>query len=156
MQKNKPRLATSLAIASLAVLAACARQPEPGPVLATNPTLGQEIGAAAANKLDIAFPLGGTTLTAEARRQLDIAARLYRDVNPVEMLSLGYTDGVGDEFSNVILAARRARAVKAGLVARGIPSDRVRLQALGESDPANTSDPAAAENRRVTIRWRVL
>jgi OOP family OmpA-OmpF porin len=95
-------------------------------------------------------------LTPEANKQLDLAARLFRDANPVVMFTTGYTDQSGDEYSNVILSARRAEAVKRGLVARGIPANRLLIQALGESDPANTADPLAAENRRVTITWRLL
>ena len=63
---------------------------------------------------------------------------------------------VGSEFNNLLLSARRAEAVKQGLLARGIPADRVKVQALGASDPVNASDPTSPENRRVVIQWRVL
>ncbi len=50
----------------------------------------------------------------------------------------------------------RAWTVKQALVARGIPPDRVMIQALGASDPANAADPRAPENRRVLIKWRII
>jgi flagellar motor protein MotB len=46
--------------------------------------------------------------------------------------------------------------VKQGLIARGIPPDRLLIQAFGESDPAEAKDPLAADNRRVVIQWRLL
>ncbi len=154
MQPSRP-LAV---LAAVVALSACAQRPPPAaePPLATQPSVGQEIGAVAQNKVEITFASGSATLTPAADSQLDVAARLFRDVNPVAMFSIGYTDPVGDEFQNILLSARRAQAVKRGLVARGIPPDRVRLQALGSSDPVNASNPTAPENRRVAVQWRVL
>ena len=54
----------------------------PAPKLASKPGLGQEAGAVVANKVVIEFPEGGARLNGEANKQLDLAARLYRDANP--------------------------------------------------------------------------
>ncbi|MCQ8239539.1 OmpA family protein [Rhizosaccharibacter radicis] len=159
-----------LAIAGLPLflVAACAH-PAPGPnpqaetaqapknvPLATHPDAAQEVGAVASNRIAVTFPRGGTILTPEADKQLDLAARLFRDANPVLMFTTGYADVSGSEYANLLLSARRAEAVKKALVARGIPADRLLIRAYGVSDPANTDDPRAAENRRVTITWRLL
>ena len=120
------------------------------------PTVGQEIAAVADNKIVINFPSGGAALTPGANKQLDLAARLYRDASPVAMFTAGYADRGGDEFENVLLSARRAQAVKGGLVARGIPADRLLIQAFGSSELANTADPRSPENRRVVVTWRLL
>ena len=115
---------------SLALLAACATPvagPNAGataanpPVLESHPSVGQEVGALAENKVEVIFPVGGAVLTPAADRQLDLAARLYRDANPVAMFTSGYSDHSGDEYSNLLLSAKRAQAVKRGLVARGDP-----------------------------------
>ena len=126
------------------------------PALASKTTVGQEAAAIADNRVQVIFPVGIATLTPEANQKLDLAARLFRDANPVAMFTAGYTDKSGDEYGNVLLSARRAEAVKRGLVARGIPANRLLIQALGESDPANATDPLAPENRRVIITWRLL
>ncbi len=127
-----------------------------GPAAPSTPTVGQEIAAVADNKITVTFPQGGATLTPDANKQLDLAARLYRDANPVAMFTAGYTDRSGDEFGNLLLSAQRARVVKGGLVARGIPAERLLIQAFGSSELANSSDPHASENRRVVVTWRLL
>ncbi len=126
------------------------------PPASSKPSLGQEVAAVADNKVEVIFPEGGATLTPQANEQLDLAARLFRDANPVVMFTTGYSDPSGDEYNNLLLSARRAQAVKRGLVARGIPANRLLIQALGESELANSADPRAAENRRVIITWRLL
>ncbi len=136
--------------------AAAAVQAPATVALATKPTAGQEVAAVANDRIQITFPNGGATLTPEADKQLDLAARLFRDANPVLMFTSGYADNTGDEYANLMLSARRAQAVKQGLVARGIPADRLLLQAFGTSDPADPADPAAAANRRVVVTWRLL
>ncbi|NPD65791.1 OmpA family protein [Lichenicola cladoniae] len=136
--------------------AAAAVQAPPNVPLVTKPTTGQEVKAVANDKIEIVFPHGGSSLTPEAAKQLDLAARLFRDANPVLMFTTGYSDNTGDEYHNLLLSARRAQIVKKALVARGIPADRLLLQALGASDPADSSDPTAAANRRVVVTWRLL
>ena len=136
--------------------AAATVQAPPNVPLATKPTAGQEVGVVVNDKIQIAFPDGGATITPAAAKQLDLAARLFRDANPVLMFTSGYADNTGDEYTNLLLSARRAQAVKEGLVARGIPADRLLLQAFGTSDPADPADPSAAANRRVVVTWRLL
>ncbi len=158
-----PLVAACLPILVLAGCATSTAGPNAGatdataPVAQTSkPTLGDEAAAVADNKVQIFFPAGGAVLTPDANKKLDLAARLYRDANPVVMFTTGYADKSGDEYNNLVLSAARAEAVKRGLVARGIPADRLLIQALGESELANTTDPLSAENRRVIITWRLL
>lgn len=106
------------------------------------------------NEVVITFPEGGAPRSEDAGKQLDLVARLFRDAHPVVMFSAGPADSQGGEYNNLLLSARRAQAVKEGLVARGIPADRLLLQAFGVPEPANASDPGAPSNRRVVITWR--
>ncbi len=136
--------------------------PGPTPAAAPGKTGGspahldsEERAVVADNKVVIVFPNGGAALTETADRQLDVGARLYRDANPVLMTVAGYADPQGGEYQNLLLSARRAEAVKQGLVARGLPADRLLLQAFGQSVLANSTDPLAAENRRVVITWQL-
>lgn len=119
-------------------------------------TTGQEVAAGLRNQIQIEFANGSDNLMPGANEQLDVAARLFRDVRPVSMFATGYSDAKGDEFANLILAARRARTVKLALVARGIPANQVLLRSFGESDPIDRSQPDAPANRRVVVTWDIL
>ena len=142
-------------------MAGCAQH---GPVVAdaskaapqNNVTVGQELGAAVHNNLQVSFASGSDRMMPDADKQLDIAARLFRDVRPVMMFSVGYSDAVGNEFANLVLSARRARTVKSALVARGIPADQIQLRAYGQSDPIDKAKPTAPENRRVLVTWDIM
>ncbi len=162
MKRDGLTVSVISAFGLVAVLAGCAGTPKPDATAAATPApvaskkpLDAEAAVIAANKVDILFPEGGAALTPEANKQLDLAARLYRDASPVVMFTTGYADKSGNEYDNLLLSAQRAEAVKQGLVARGIPADRLMIQALGVSELADPTDPVAAQNRRVTITWRL-
>jgi OOP family OmpA-OmpF porin len=139
-------------------VAGCAQSPAlpPEPVAQKNVTVGQEAGTAVHNKIEVRFASGSDSMMPDADKQLDIAARLFRDVRPVSMFSIGYSDAVGNEFNNLLLSARRARTVKTALVARGIPANQILLRAYGQSDPIDRAHPDAPENRRVIVTWDIM
>ena len=66
----------------------------------------------------------------------------------------GHTDTAGSAALNKALSHRRAAAVRQALIAAGVPSKNIRLEARGESDLAvQTGDNVReAKNRRVVIR----
>lgn len=147
-------------LASASFVAGCAQQAptatQPTPAPQQNVTVGQEVGAAVHNQIQVNFASGSDHLMPGADKQLDIAARLFRDVRPVMMFSVGYSNSVGSEFDNLVLSARRARTVKAALISRGIPANQIMLRAYGQSDPIEKSNPAAPENRRVLVTWDIM
>ncbi len=66
----------------------------------------------------------------------------------------GYTDNVGDQQSNLILSAQRAKSVKQFLVdSCGIDSNLIITNAYGEANPVATNGTAEGrqKNRRVEI-----
>jgi OOP family OmpA-OmpF porin len=66
---------------------------------------------------------------------------------------MGHTDSVGTDDYNQKLSLRRAEAVKAYLMSKGIDSARVFTEGKGEADPVedNRSAEHRAKNRRVTV-----
>ncbi|MEO5815696.1 MAG: OmpA family protein [Gemmatimonadaceae bacterium] len=65
----------------------------------------------------------------------------------------GHTDNVGGDARNLDLSSRRAAAVRAALVARGIPEGRLTSGGYGASRPheTNTTLAGRARNRRVEL-----
>lgn len=81
------------------------------------------------------FDFNSAALTQEANEVLDETAAVItgRKINRLKLE--GHTDTSGNADYNMGLARRRAEAVRAGLIARGVPGDAIALAALGESDP---------------------
>ena len=135
-------------------LAACATAPGSAPATAaadsTTTTAATPAPAADTESLTIAFHTGGAGLAPEAIKQLDTAARLYRDAKPEVMIISGHSDAVGAEYSNLLLSAKRADIVKRALVQRGIPADRLQIVAIGSAQPT----PGVEPSRSAVVTWR--
>jgi OmpA-OmpF porin, OOP family len=70
----------------------------------------------------------------------------------IELIEVqGHTDNVGPEEYNQTLSEARAEAVRAWLVTRGIPKERLVAKGYGSKTPvaSNDSDQGRQENRRV-------
>ncbi|WP_136684104.1 OmpA family protein [Falsirhodobacter xinxiangensis] len=106
--------------------------------------------------LSISFPTGAAAVPAEGLDTLDEAARLFRAGNPIVMIVTGGADTVGNAGRNLQLSVARAQAVADGLVARGIPADRLQVLGRGTTElPVDTSAGVAEQaNRVVEISWR--
>jgi len=66
----------------------------------------------------------------------------------------GHTSSEGTDAYNLSLSERRAQAVVADLVRRGIPSQRLKAVGIGEARPIATNDDESGRslNRRVEVR----
>ena len=82
----------------------------------------------------------------------DLMAKL-QGMNTEVMIAIGHTDSVGSNAYNEKLSLRRADAVKAYLVSKGLDQARLYTEGKGEAQPIadNTSAEGRAKNRRVTI-----
>lgn len=103
--------------------------------------------------LRVQFRLDSADLTAAAMGDLDqVALAFNRPQLATSALTLeGHTDSSGDAGYNQRLSQRRADAVVAYLVARGVAPNRLRAVGYGESRPLlfySASDP---RQRRVEI-----
>jgi outer membrane protein OmpA-like peptidoglycan-associated protein len=102
---------------------------------------------------DVLFDSGQATLKPGAASTIDRLAAFLSRAPDRSVAIEGHTDGVGAESYNLSLSENRANAVKAALVAKGIPADRVITVGKGEGQPVASNDNAAGrqQNRRVEI-----
>jgi outer membrane protein OmpA-like peptidoglycan-associated protein len=65
----------------------------------------------------------------------------------------GYTDSIGTDAYNLSLSQKRADAVKAYLVGKGLNSSSLTAKGYGKADPiaSNATKEGRAQNRRVAF-----
>ncbi len=92
-------------------------------------------------------------IRADAVPIIDRAAAAARAVDAVVVRTTGHADRSGPEWYNLKLSLRRARAVRAELVRRGIDPAIIVVRGLGESAPLVPTPDGVREprNRRVEI-----
>lgn len=101
----------------------------------------------------IEFPTGSASISAASARLLDSIAEAAADCAGALRIE-GYTDDVGTEADNASLSLRRAEAVRAALIVRGVAPARLVARGFGAASPLATNDTAdgRARNRRIEIR----
>ena len=102
----------------------------------------------------IHFAFDSAELLADADEVLDVLYRGLSDVQGAAIVIEGHTSSEGSEAYNQTLSERRAQAVVEALLQRGISSEQLSAQGLGESQPIASNDDEAgrALNRRVAVR----
>ncbi|OJY78290.1 MAG: hypothetical protein BGP12_00075 [Rhodospirillales bacterium 70-18] len=80
-----------------------------------------------------------------------IVENMKHDVPDAALTVLGHTDAIGTDAYNIALSRRRAEAVMAALVARGVNSSQLSEVAIGKRQPIapNNTTEGRALNRRV-------
>ena len=99
----------------------------------------------------ITFATGSATLTRESEDILERAFTALAANPEIRIEIAGYTDNVGGRVANEKLSQRRADAVRAWLVAKGIAAKRLSARGFGAKDPIETNATAEgrAKNRRI-------
>lgn len=99
------------------------------------------------------FDFDKSVIKPEGKKVLDGVVGRLQDINLEVIIAVGHTDAIGTNAYNQKLGLRRAEAVKAYLVSKGIEKSRVYTDSKGESQPVATNKTAAgrAQNRRVEL-----
>ncbi|APR78431.1 18K peptidoglycan-associated outer membrane lipoprotein [Minicystis rosea] len=106
---------------------------------------------------DVLFSLESERITSfDAAMALDRVARELRADPKRRVLLRGHTDRLGTSSFNVVLSRRRAESVRHFLIAHGAPGERIDIESVGDTEPADPGDGfmAWAKNRRVQVIWR--
>ena len=131
--------------------AAAAPAPAPAarPAPAPQPPAATKVTYAA----DAFFDFDKAVLKPEGKAKLDDLTSKIQGINLEVIIAVGHTDSVGNDSYNQKLSVRRAEAVKAYLVSKGIEKNRVYTEGKGEKQPVadNKTAEGRAKNRRVEI-----
>ncbi|MBN9320598.1 MAG: OmpA family protein, partial [Delftia acidovorans] len=108
-------VAAAVAPAATPAPAAPAPAPAPAPAVASKVTFSA----------DAFFDFDKSVLKPEGKAKLDDLASKVKGINLEVVIAVGHTDSVGSDAYNQKLSVRRAEAVKAYLVSKGIEKNRV-------------------------------
>lgn len=134
--------------------------PAPAPVVTPPPKAEPKPApkpAPAASKVtyaaDAFFDFDKAVLKPEGKAKLDDLVSKVKGINLEVIIAVGHTDSVGSDAYNQKLSVKRAEAVKAYLVSKGIEKNRVYTEGKGEKQPVadNKTKEGRAKNRRVEI-----
>ena len=102
---------------------------------------------------DAFFDFDKAVLKPEGKAKLDDLAGKVKDINLEVVIAVGHTDSTGAASYNQKLSVRRAEAVKAYLVSKGIESNRIYTEGKGLTQPVadNKTREGRAKNRRVEV-----
>ena len=102
---------------------------------------------------DTFFDFNKSVLKADGKAKLDDLAGKVKAINLEVIIAVGHTDSVGSDAYNQKLSVKRADAVKAYLITKGIEKNRVYTEGKGEKQPVadNKTDAGRSKNRRVEL-----
>ncbi len=133
------------------------RPATPVPAAAAPPSAARPAPGAAAAPQGLSLAIGFEPNSAQLRPDSGatlgalVAAMLSPELRRNRFVIEGHTDAVGNPAQNLRLSRDRAEQVRLYLVTLGVEAERLRAVGKGASEPVNTQNPRAAENRRVRV-----
>jgi OOP family OmpA-OmpF porin len=140
-----------------AIVAAAAAAPAPVAKPAPAPAPAAVAPAAAPAKVtyaaDAFFGFDKAVILPAGKVKLDDLIAKVKDINLEVIVAVGHTDATGPASYNQALSVKRAGAVKAYLVSKGIDANRIYSEGKGETSPVadNSTRSGRSKNRRVEI-----
>jgi OOP family OmpA-OmpF porin len=105
---------------------------------------------------DALFDFDKSVVRKDGMARIDEAMGKLAGVDLEMVIATGHTDSIGTDAYNQKLSERRAAAVKAYLVSKGIPASKITTIGKGETQPVATNKTAEGrqKNRRVDIEFK--
>ena len=127
--------------------------PAPTPTPPAPPAAPKPVSEKVTMAADAHFDFDKAVLKPEGKTKLDDLVGKLKAVNLEVIIAVGHTDSIGSKAYNQKLSVRRAEAVKAYLVSKGIAANRIHTEGKGETQPVadNKTKEGRAKNRRVEI-----
>jgi OOP family OmpA-OmpF porin len=84
---------------------------------------------------DVLFDFDRAVIKPEGKSKLDDLTSKIKGINLEVIIAIGHADVIGATAYNQQLSLRRAEAIKAYMISRGIEANRVYTEGKGESQP---------------------
>ncbi|HEU4789441.1 MAG TPA: OmpA family protein [Flavobacterium sp.] len=103
------------------------------------------------NENAVRFDVNKSSLTAQAKANLDKLVPVFNSYADTNIEIFGYTDNTGKPEYNLTLSQKRAESVKMYLVSKGLVASRFKTSGHGIADPiaSNDTKEGQSQNRRV-------
>jgi len=127
--------------------------PAPAPVAPAPAPAPKPVTEKVTFAADVFFDFDKAVLKPEGKARLDDLVSKLGGTTLEVIIAIGHTDAVGGDAYNQALSVRRAEAVKAYLVSKGIEPNRIYTEGKGKKQPiaSNATDAGRAKNRRTEI-----
>ena len=104
----------------------------------------------------IEFDRGKDTIRPVSTPVLDEALAVLKEYATIKIQISGHTDTDGEHDKNVDLSQRRADAVKAYFVGKGVDAGRIQTRGVGPDEPIADNKTAAGKQKNRRIEFKVL
>ncbi len=103
---------------------------------------------------DAFFDFDKAVLKPEGKAKLDDVTSKLGSINLEVIIAVGHTDSVGTDDYNQKLSVRRAEAVKAYIISKGVEANRVYTEGKGEKQPVADNKSAGRPRQEPSRRNR--
>jgi OOP family OmpA-OmpF porin len=121
--------------------------PQPAPPAARMPVTEKVTLSA-----DTLFDFDKAVVRPEGKLKLDDLVDKLKAVDVETIIAIGYTDRIGSKAYNLKLSERRAEAVKAYLVSKGVPANRILAEGKGKENPVTQPDECKGRKSAKVIK----